>query len=140
MHWKKSLLVIYKILRPCVNTLTVDEKHYLLTRHNLTQRIQRQLSQKQKKFCRFFFRFLKSIWNLKNLPKKDDPLADVFLEIPAPENIVRLMTKKPCFRGSLDRTRQMGRNTVAIWMTAPLQDLLITVKVVSLEKVSFSDT
>ena len=34
----------------------------------------------------------------------------------------------------------MGRNTVAIWMTVHLQYLLITVKVVPLEKVSFSDT
>ena len=34
----------------------------------------------------------------------------------------------------------MGRKTVAISMLEPLQYLLITVKVVSLEKVSFSDT
>ena len=34
----------------------------------------------------------------------------------------------------------MGRKTVAISMAEPLQYLLITVKVVSLEKVSFSDT
>ena len=34
----------------------------------------------------------------------------------------------------------MGGNTVAIWMTAPLQYSLITVKVVALEKVSFSNT
>ena len=34
----------------------------------------------------------------------------------------------------------MGRNTVAIWVEAPLHYLLITVKVVALEKVSFSDT
>ena len=34
----------------------------------------------------------------------------------------------------------MGQHTVGIWMAAPLQDLLIIVKVVSLEKVSFSDT
>ena len=34
----------------------------------------------------------------------------------------------------------MGRNTVSIWMAEPLQDLLITVKAVALEKVSFSDT
>ena len=34
----------------------------------------------------------------------------------------------------------MGRKTVAIIMAAPLQYLLITVKVVALEKVSFSDT
>ena len=34
----------------------------------------------------------------------------------------------------------MGRNTVAIWMTAPLQYLLIIGKEVALEKVSFSGT
>ena len=33
----------------------------------------------------------------------------------------------------------MGQNTVAIWMAAPLQYLLITVKVVLLQEVSFSD-
>ena len=33
----------------------------------------------------------------------------------------------------------MGRNTVALSMAEPLQYLLITVKAVSLEKVSFSD-
>ena len=34
----------------------------------------------------------------------------------------------------------MGKHTVGIWMAEPLQYLLITVKVVALEKVSFSDT
>ena len=34
----------------------------------------------------------------------------------------------------------MGRNTVAIVIAAPLEYLLITVKVFALEKVSFSDT
>ena len=34
----------------------------------------------------------------------------------------------------------MGQNTVVIWMAPPLQYLLITVKVIPLEKVSFSDT
>ena len=34
----------------------------------------------------------------------------------------------------------MGENTVPILMAAPLQYLLITVKVVALKKVSFSDT
>ena len=35
--------------------LTVNENHYLLTRNNLTETIQIQLSQKQKTFCQFFF-------------------------------------------------------------------------------------
>ena len=70
---EKSLLVIYKILRLLVNTLTADDKHYLLNRDNLAQRIQMQLSQKQKTFSEFFFAFLKSVLNFKHLPKKDDP-------------------------------------------------------------------
>ena len=64
----------YKILTLFVITLTVDEKHYLLSRDNLTQRIYLQLSEKQKTFCDFFFFvFLKSILNFKHFPKKDDP-------------------------------------------------------------------
>ena len=40
-----------------VNKLTVDDKHYLLNRDNLAQRIQMQLSHKQKTFSGFFFVF-----------------------------------------------------------------------------------
>ena len=62
VHWKKSLLVIQKILRLFLHTLTVDDKDYLLNRDNLTQPIQMQSSEKQKK--------IKSILNFKHLPKK----------------------------------------------------------------------
>ena len=73
MLWKKSLLVIHEMLRPFVNTLTVNDKHYLLNRDNLTQPIQIELSQKQKIFSEFFLAFLKSILNFQHLPKNDDP-------------------------------------------------------------------
>ena len=56
-----------------VNTLSLDDKHYLLNRDNLTQSIQIQVAQKQKTFSDFFFAFLKSILNFKHLAKKDDP-------------------------------------------------------------------
>ena len=65
--------MIHKILRLFVNTLTADDKHYMLKRDNLTEPIQIQLSQKQKTFSEFFFAFSKSILNFKHLPKKDDP-------------------------------------------------------------------
>ena len=65
--------MIHKILRLFVDTLTVDEKHYLVTRDNLTQTIQIQLSQKEKTFSEFFFAFLKSILHFKHLSEKDDP-------------------------------------------------------------------
>ena len=65
--------MIQKILRLFVNTLTVDENHYVLNRDNLRELIQIQLSQKQKNFCDVFFAVLKSILNFKHLPKNDDP-------------------------------------------------------------------
>ena len=51
---EESLLVIHKILIVFVNTLTADDKHYLLNRDNLTQQIQMQLYQKQQTFLEFF--------------------------------------------------------------------------------------
>ena len=65
--------MIHKILRLFVNTLTVDEKHYLLTRDKLTKTIHIQLSQKRKTFSDFFFAFLKSILDFKHVLKKNDP-------------------------------------------------------------------
>ena len=53
--------------------MTVDDKHYMLNRDNLTQPIQIQLSQKQKTLSEFFFAFLKSMLNYKHLPKNVDP-------------------------------------------------------------------
>ena len=43
------------------NTLTVDDKHYLLNRDNFTQPIEIDLYKKQKTFSEFFVAFLKSI-------------------------------------------------------------------------------
>ena len=40
-----------------VNTLTINDEHYLLNRDSLTQPIQMQLSEKQKTFSEFFLRF-----------------------------------------------------------------------------------
>ena len=65
--------MIHKILRLFVNTLTVDDKHYLLNRDNLTEPIQMQLSKKQKTFSEISFAFLNSLLNFKHLPKKDRP-------------------------------------------------------------------
>ena len=73
VHWKNSLLVIHKILGLFVDTLTVDGKHYMLNRENLTEPIQIQLFLKQKTFSEFFFASLKSILNYKHLPKEVNP-------------------------------------------------------------------
>ena len=48
-----------------------------------------QVSQTQKTLPEFFFAFLKSISNFKDLPKKMKTLiANVFPEIPAPKNMI----------------------------------------------------
>ena len=81
--------MIHKILTLFINTLTIDEKRFLLTKDNLTQAIQIQLSQKQKPFFEFLITFSKSILNFEHSRKKLTLVDDVFLEIPAQTNIVR---------------------------------------------------
>ena len=54
---QKSSLGIEKIQRLFVNTLTADDKPYLLNREDLTQRIHMELSQKEKIFCVIFLHF-----------------------------------------------------------------------------------
>ena len=131
----------HKILSLFVNTLTINEKHYLLTRDKLTQTIQMQLSQKKKTFSEFFFQFLKSILNFQHLLKKDDPRSRCISRNTGSEKYGRINVQKPVFHISLrETTTQMGRKTVAISMVEFLKYLLITVKVVALEKISFSDT
>ena len=67
------MLVLCKMLKLFVNTLTADDKYSLLKRDNLTQLIQKLLSQKERTLSRFFFAFLKSRLNFENFQKKDDP-------------------------------------------------------------------
>ena len=72
LSYKKSLLVICKISRLFINTLSADGKYSLFNRDNLTQPIQMQLSRKQKTFSEFFSAFLKSSLNFEHFQKKDD--------------------------------------------------------------------
>ena len=67
------MLVLCKILRVFVTTLTDDGNGSLLYRNNLMQPIQILLSHKQKSFSVFFSAFLKSALNFEHSGKKDDP-------------------------------------------------------------------
>ena len=67
------MLVLCKILRLLVNTLTDDDKYSLLYRDNLTQPIQILLSKKQNTFSHFFSAFLKPTSNFEHFQKKHDP-------------------------------------------------------------------
>ena len=54
---QKSLLDTWKFFRPFLNTLTADDKYFLISRDNWMQTIEIQLSQKQNIFSQFFLRF-----------------------------------------------------------------------------------
>ena len=75
-HWgqfssKKSLLVICKIFRQFVNTVTAHDKYVFPIRDNLTQPIQMHLYQKQKNFLKFFRQRLKSSLNFEHFEAKE---------------------------------------------------------------------
>ena len=83
------MLVLCKILRLFVHTLTDDDKYILLYRDNLTQPIQILLSQKQKSFSEFFSAFLKSKLNFEHFRKYMAVIADLFSKLPSPKKLIR---------------------------------------------------
>ena len=89
LSWKKSLLMICKILGLLVNPLTADDKYSLLNENNLLQHIQMHLSQKWKIFSQFILYFinLDSIFNISE--KNITLIADVFLILGTPKIVVR---------------------------------------------------
>ena len=66
------MLLLCKILRLFLNTLTDDDKYSLLYRDNLTQPILIVLSQKEKTFSELFSAFLKFTLNFERFQQKDD--------------------------------------------------------------------
>ena len=88
--WKKFLLVICKILRVFVKTLTADDKYSVLNRDNLLQDVQMQLSQKRKTFSPSFFLHFRNLDSISNIfEKKMTLIADVFLNLRTAKNVVR---------------------------------------------------
>ena len=83
------MLVLWKILRLFLNTLTDDDKHCLLYRDNLTQPIQILLSEKQQTFSEFFSAFLKSTLNFQHFQNKMTLIADVFPQLQCPKMVIR---------------------------------------------------
>ena len=115
MRWKKSPSGIHNILRVFVNTLTADDKHYLLNRDNLVQRIQMRVSQKQITFSECFFAFLKSLLNFKHLPKKGDPQSGCVSGNTGFEKYGEKNVQKALFQRTIRQTTQeMARKSLAI--------------------------
>ena len=82
--------MICKLLGIFVNTLTADEKYFLLNRGNLLQHFEMQLSQKQKTFSQTFFIDFRNLDSISKIFKKKMALkADEFLNLRTPKNVVR---------------------------------------------------
>ena len=96
-----SLLVISEILGLFVNTLTANDKYFLLNR-NLQEPIRTQLSKKQKLFVNFLQDFWRLHQVLNNLKIKMTLIADVFLKLQNVKSVVTKMSKNPCFRMPFD--------------------------------------
>ena len=79
------MLLLSKILRLFLNTLTYDDKYSLLHRGNLTQPIQILLSQKQKTLAQFSSAFSKSTLNFEHFQKKYDPHSRCISQITVSE-------------------------------------------------------
>ena len=56
-----------------VNTLTADDKYFLLNRDNLTPPNRMQLFQEQTAFSQFFLTFSKSTLDFEDFEQRDDP-------------------------------------------------------------------
>ena len=75
------MLLLCKILRLFVNTLTDDDKSCLLYRDNLKEPIQILLSQKQKTFSEFLSAFLNSTLNFEHFQQKGGPQSRCIFQI-----------------------------------------------------------
>ena len=109
LSWRKSLLVICKILGLFLNTLTAVDEYSLLYSNNLTKPIQMELFKKQKTVCQLFAACLK-FWTFW---KKN---AHVFPKWPTGKDVVRQMSKKSCFRTPFNR--QHGKRSQILWKLA----------------------
>ena len=133
------MLVLWKILRLFVKTLTDDEKYSVLYRDSLTQPIQILLSQKQKSFSQFCAAFLKSTLNFAHFQEKDDTHSRCIFKITVSEkgNSINVC-KIPLQKSLPQKTWQKVPKTVEICKTLPLPYLLIPVDIIQLEKVYVS--
>ena len=104
LSWKKSLLVICKILRLFVNTLSAVDKYYFPNRDNLTQPIQMQLCQKQKSFWKFFLHLWNVVQIVNIFKKKMNFITFLFLRVRPLKTWLDQCAKSPASDYSSKRT------------------------------------
>ena len=86
---KKSLLYIWKFLRPFLNTFTANLKYSLNSKDKWMQTIQMLLSEKENIFSEFFSPFFESPLNFEHFQKKMTRIAYVFPKLPTTKDMLR---------------------------------------------------
>ena len=133
------MLVLCKILRLLVNTLTDKDKYFLLYRDNLIQPIQILLSQEKKDFFSIFLAIFQIYIKFCRFSKKDDPHSRCISRITVSGKGDQINISKIPFQRPLpQQTWQKGQKTVKICTTLPLPCFLIPVPIIQLEKVYVS--
>ena len=103
------MLVLCKIFRLFVNTLTDKDKYSLLYRDNLMQPIQILLSQKKKTFYEILSAFLKSTLNFNHFQTKDEAHSRCISQITVSKKGDSVSVCKILFKRSLPyKTWQEG--------------------------------
>ena len=87
--WKKSLIVICKVLRLFIKRPTTNDKFSLLNRDNLMQPIEMDLSQEQETFSQLLCAFFRSTSIFKDFQKKMTLIAYVSSNLRTPKDVVR---------------------------------------------------
>ena len=88
LSWRKSLLVICKILWLFVDTLFAHDI-LLLSTDNLTQPTQMQLSKKQEILAEFFSSVLKSRSNFEHFEQKVTIIGYIIPKVQTAKDVVR---------------------------------------------------
>ena len=87
-----------------------------------------------------FLHFRNLHLNLNIFEKNMTVIADVFPKLRTPKIVIRYKSKKSRCRRPFDRQHsKRATNTFVIPTTAPLPYLLVILKVIELQKVSFDD-
>ena len=95
------------------NTLSANIKYPFRDLENLLSPILLQLSLKSKTLSDFFNPFLESTSNFKDFEKKMIVIASLLRKLQAVKDLVRLLSKKHCFRTPFDSQHVKGSQTLA---------------------------
>ena len=113
LSWNRSLLVIFKMLKLFVNTLTADDKYYLLNKDNLTEPTEMKLSKKKKLFFNFFQHFPNNDLIFDIVDKKMTLIGYVFRKLRTEKSVVRKVSKKAGFRRLFNKQHDKRSQTLS---------------------------